>query len=396
LLRKAIYIEINAEENKNGNPEGMKHLDKGLEEKQIDKKSKHKNIFFNHFIRLFTLTNKQAASCRSIAICLMSNLFWFILLVYSTIYPDTATNQFFLLVLEYFPAITWLFFIIIYLNNSTDTSSFAIKIISFSIILPLIAFSLLSITFLNKEKEHYLQFKIITLNRIKEEIRKNQIPEYPDDLDYIVKKDLGNNSSEILFSRDPVIDMVLIQEKHGTFQSISISAEKITWENIPDSPEIREYRYGFKSINNKKSIHRYLYFYNEDDKYRYEFGFNYGYYLDYMHSGTNVSHTFILITTLILLVSLTIFIRFIIQKPIITLLSGVDDVMKGNLDVSLDITNNDEIGSITQSFNSMIYSLRKSHIQLKEYSTNLEKTIEERTEKIKENAQQLKQMNIEL
>ena len=53
-----------------------------------------------------------------------------------------------------------------------------------------------------------------------------------------------------------------------------------------------------------------------------------------------------------------------ILSPIQDLLAGVQKVASGNLDLQLPVSSSDEIGSLTEHFNSMTRSLKENHVRL--------------------------------
>ncbi len=89
---------------------------------------------------------------------------------------------------------------------------------------------------------------------------------------------------------------------------------------------------------------------------------------------------------IILLISLTVtlagfplFMGINILRPIDALVTAVEEVNRGNLNINLRVRRNDEIGFLTDAFNRMVSSLRDQNIQISEYSTNLEQRVIQRT-----------------
>ncbi len=99
------------------------------------------------------------------------------------------------------------------------------------------------------------------------------------------------------------------------------------------------------------------------------------YYLDFRH----YLHTFIFPLmwaiiggSLLIILAFPRLLRFSIIKPLENLLDGVHQVEKGDLDISIPIQNEDEIGLLTQHFNKMTS-------RLNELVTDLEKRVADRT-----------------
>lgn len=75
-----------------------------------------------------------------------------------------------------------------------------------------------------------------------------------------------------------------------------------------------------------------------------------------------------------------------ILKPISALTKATAEIRNGNLDVSVGHTGSDELSDLSQSFNSMVDSIKKSHKKQNELTHKLEKTNEElkRKERLKD------------
>ena len=69
-------------------------------------------------------------------------------------------------------------------------------------------------------------------------------------------------------------------------------------------------------------------------------------------------------------------------KQIKTLNKGAEIIASGNLDYKVKIDNNDEIGDLARSFNTMTDKLRKTEKKLKDHLANLEEVVEQRTKKL--------------
>lgn len=78
-------------------------------------------------------------------------------------------------------------------------------------------------------------------------------------------------------------------------------------------------------------------------------------------------------------VLLTIFLVNIFIKPVKRLVYATERVASGNLSQKVKITTKDEIGTLAQSFNRMITSLKESREKIEEYNRTLENKVQERT-----------------
>lgn len=69
-----------------------------------------------------------------------------------------------------------------------------------------------------------------------------------------------------------------------------------------------------------------------------------------------------------------------ISRPLRRLHEGTEEISKGNLDFKVGTPSPDEIGQLSRTFDEMTANLKKSREELEEYSKNLEKKVQERTE----------------
>ncbi|XOB62880.1 ATP-binding protein [Campylobacterota bacterium DY0563] len=74
----------------------------------------------------------------------------------------------------------------------------------------------------------------------------------------------------------------------------------------------------------------------------------------------------------------------IISRPIIKLNHISNLISKGDLTQRADIKRNDEIGTLANTFNTMVENLENSQNKLKNYQLDLEKEVAERTKELKE------------
>lgn len=110
-----------------------------------------------------------------------------------------------------------------------------------------------------------------------------------------------------------------------------------------------------------------------------EVGFDYLDYRKYVHP-LGVKYVILLFAAMILIiVGFPIFFSRALVTPLNSLLSGVNQVNNGNLDLELPIYVEDEIGYLSRSFNGMVHSIRDSKQKLQEYAETLEDKVKERT-----------------
>ena len=78
-----------------------------------------------------------------------------------------------------------------------------------------------------------------------------------------------------------------------------------------------------------------------------------------------------------------IFILFMVHRPVKKILLGTHRVARGDLDFSINIDSNDEIGELGNSFNQMTQELKKARAEITSWAQMLEKRVEERTEQLR-------------
>lgn len=98
---------------------------------------------------------------------------------------------------------------------------------------------------------------------------------------------------------------------------------------------------------------------------------------------------FTLIAILCISSILALYIHRLVTKPVKHLVSATKTVALGNLDVELTVKTKDEIGQLAISFNRMVEDLKKAHQQIQSWNIELEKKVEERTQKLRMAREQL-------
>ncbi len=101
--------------------------------------------------------------------------------------------------------------------------------------------------------------------------------------------------------------------------------------------------------------------------------------------------TAILLMLVVLLLAILIltFIARVVTEPVKKLVKVTDQVSRGDLSQKVDVTQQDEIGHLSNTFNKMIESLKQSRNEVEEYNRTLEQKIEERTRELEQAQAQL-------
>lgn len=100
----------------------------------------------------------------------------------------------------------------------------------------------------------------------------------------------------------------------------------------------------------------------------------------------------IIVSFLILGVALYYMVAFFV-KPIKSLLEGVKEISKGNLDYSVNVRSGDEIGDLAMAFSRMTVDLKKSKQGLEDYNKKLEQQVAERTSTLSQKMDELERTN---
>lgn len=81
-----------------------------------------------------------------------------------------------------------------------------------------------------------------------------------------------------------------------------------------------------------------------------------------------------------------------ITEPIWKLSQGVEEMRRGNLDQRVGTDAEDEIGDLSRSFDEMICEIKRSRMELEASNISLESQVEERTKKLVESEEYLKEL----
>ena len=161
--------------------------------------------------------------------------------------------------------------------------------------------------------------------------------------------------------------------------------EFITESRVDPARRQFYYRLSDGRITDRKpyNIAQIVYF-EQDNEMLYEFGFNYEYSLARVHTTASYFIVAILASALAILFVLPGFFNSVLIKPLNNLLIGVQQVEAGNLNYNVPIKYSDEIGRITNSFNQMIRSVREKNEELAEANQTLEEKVIARTAELEQ------------
>ncbi|HRG48742.1 MAG TPA: SpoIIE family protein phosphatase [Leptospiraceae bacterium] len=153
----------------------------------------------------------------------------------------------------------------------------------------------------------------------------------------------------------------------------------------------RHYR---KSLDGGKHYVSYIK-YNSTKKNVTEVGFSYLAYRKYMHPAARSQIIILFVVLFIVLGAFPLFFKGSLMNPLMSLLRGVAKVNSGNLDVVVSVKVQDEIGFLSQSFNSMVDSIKQARKELQDYADNLEEKVKERTKEVQEKMEEVQKLKIQ-
>jgi tetratricopeptide (TPR) repeat protein/HAMP domain-containing protein len=126
-----------------------------------------------------------------------------------------------------------------------------------------------------------------------------------------------------------------------------------------------------------------------------EVGFSYLGYRNYMHPAARSQIIILFVVLFIVLGAFPLFFKGSLMNPLMSLLRGVAKVNSGNLDVVVSVKVQDEIGFLSQSFNSMVDSIKQARKELQDYADNLEEKVKERTKEVQEKMEEVQKLKIQ-
>jgi two-component system, NtrC family, sensor kinase len=103
----------------------------------------------------------------------------------------------------------------------------------------------------------------------------------------------------------------------------------------------------------------------------------------------NKMTVFAIIAFLVISVTISISINRYVTRPVRELVKGTKKIAEGDLDYSIPIRTEGEIGQLASSFNQMTLDLRKLDEKLLEWGKTLEQKVEQRTEELRQAQNQL-------
>lgn len=278
---------------------------------------------------------------------------------------DRGTHM---LVFVFLSILGWFTILIIYINSTTDKTSLMTKIVGTSMVTILLLVQIISYIIIEiKERD----FDKLYSQKVARFI---YLGDDAESFYYKASSNLKTNSQEIIFLSN-FKDKNLLKE--GIFKELSSF-------NFPN-PERGFRQFEDKLITTYKTT-------NLESSINYEVGFDYRRYREFISEAAFKIVVITVTITLAVMFIFPLFFYFNLVRPLDSLLSGVDKVNHGNLDIQVPVEVIDEIGFLSQSFNNMVISIKEAKAKLQDYAENLEKMVDERTRELQETLQKVESL----
>jgi class 3 adenylate cyclase/HAMP domain-containing protein len=249
-------------------------------------------------------------------------------------------------------------FIILYINNSSEPSTFLIKLIGISLGTILIIFGLVSNIALMIRDEEYDKKCLMEVKQCEKAVSDKDLLRIPQSVAYLLSRPLGEGPDSISNKAEFVRDSNFSLQK-----IIENKAENLPALKTGDIPVMtRLYRRIGRLDVNDYYIH---YDFSMDGR-LYEVGYSYIAYRKVIHETALKLVYIIMGSVLFVIIVFPLFFRESLIKPLNSLLDGVRKVNEGDLGVVVPVQVEDEIGFLSGSFNNMVKSILEGEERLKD------------------------------
>jgi len=307
-----------------------------------------------------------------------------------------------------------------YINSSGEPTTFMAKLVGISVVTVLLVFGILSNITLTLNENDYDNQKLAIIQANKNFILQKEFNKLPEEVLYVVKKpfdaDVFDRSLILEYTRFPKeFNFEKLQKGENEFRKLilketitklekkhkELSKDEIYQLAIDLFRTTRQYSNLQKNFfqenqrNYRTAGLNYICFDIVDKNQRYEVGFSYTQYREHVHK---ISKHLIILAFAITIAILVIFPRFFTKSlvhPLQNLLRGMHKVNLGDLDVVVSIKINDEIGFISNTFNSMVKSIKEARQELREYAYTLEDKVKERTKELEQKMLEIQALKIQ-
>ncbi len=296
-----------------------------------------------------------------------------------------------------------------YMNNSPEPTTFMVKLVGISMVSLVLVFAGVSYFTLFRNEAAYDRQRVTEVINARDAILAADTAKMPPEIEYVLAKSVAGGRTapdmRLHFSRAPertVNDFLnggqresFVHHKHKviklkkadkTLSDAEADAQARALLNAHPKPLTRSYRIGDQF---------YTTFDFEDEGTRYEVGYSYRAYRQYVHEVAGILFLLVMGSSVAMVIVFPLLFQGSLVRPLNDLLSGVGEVNQGNLDVKVPIKIMDEIGFLSQAFNGMVSSIKQAKERLIDYAENLEHKVEARTREVREKMEEVQRLKVQ-
>ncbi len=252
-------------------------------------------------------------------------------------------------------------FIVVYINSSSEPSTFMVKLVGISLgaLLTVIGFGS-SIAMVVRD-DAYENQHLIEVGQCKRAVLQNDLSTLPEDVEYILLHPNGGRqlqkNFEKIYARDP--DFVAPRKTDEGARLPGFSFSQVV------SAQTAEVQRRYRKILPLDPTSFFVCYQFYAGGRAYEVGFDYMEYRGNLHE-TGMKLIYIVVgATLFVMLVFPYFFRESLVKPMNALLNGMQKVNQGDLKVVVTVNVEDEIGYLSNSFNRMVQSILEAREELK-------------------------------
>lgn len=266
----------------------------------------------------------------------------------------------YLLGMIFFTMFGYFLIFIVFINYTKDRTAFMAKIVSICLVTILPIFLVMGY-FTNQAREK-------SYDEIHERMTTRLLMDhsyFPEDIEYILEYSIAGGDFKFYMNKNKAL--------------IDFDILKNQFLKISDQEKLKnDRRYYRTDITGQKHFISFIHYDGSIGKI-YEAAFSYGAYRKQMNEGS-LGLIFILILILFVVLALfPFFFRGVFVNPMLSLVEGLREVEKGNLDVFINVKVEDEIGFLSHNFNSMVSTIKKARKQIEDHTNTLEDKVNQRT-----------------
>ena len=282
---------------------------------------------------------------------------------------------------------------LVYFNHAPEPFSFNVKLVGISLVTFLTIFAAIGVEDLASTKNEDLQLLELEIELAEKSVIANNLKEIPDIIRYIrYWPDLNTEGQAIeIFVRPDGSQVSPTLDKDVGATGSRLAPRKSAIHNISELDHTFNHMLMAEVPLFKTIGHRFIH-----QNKIYEIGVDLSTYHTEGHDASVKLIQQVIVSSLLILIFFPYFFRINLLVPLKRLLRGVKQTNSGQLDINIPVQFEDEIGFLTQSFNDMVQSLKKSNLQKDELNAALKKINEELEFRVKERTAQLNEAKNDL